>query len=92
MMRKYELIAIYKNTSELDGAKSAVKEILQRNEASILEEKDWGLKTLPHEKDKLTQGFFQYISMNMKPTAVKDVSHDMGITAGVLDYMLKRVG
>jgi ribosomal protein S6 len=92
MMRKYELIAIYKNSPELDGTKTAVKEILQRNEVSVLEEKDWGLRTLPHEKDKLTQGFYQYISMSMKPASVKEVSHEMGITGGILDYMLKRVG
>ncbi len=91
IMRKYELITILKNSGELEAIKKAVKDILERNKVEIVSEDDWGARTLNYEVKKIPQGFFFYMTLNLDPQAVKEISREMHITSGVLQHMFKQV-
>ncbi len=86
-MKKYDLITIFKNSGELEEAKKALKDILARNNAEILNEEDWGTRTLYYEMKHNRSGWYFYISCKLDQSKVKEVSRELNIQSEVLKHM-----
>lgn len=92
IMNKYELIAIIdSNRSNVDETKTAIQGILERNKAQNVNAEDWGARTLNYEVDYQKSGFFQYVTCELAPESVKEITNELRITGGILQYMIKRV-
>jgi small subunit ribosomal protein S6 len=90
-MKKYDLITIFKNSGELEEAKKALKDILQRNNVEVLNEEDWGTRTLYYEMNHNRTGWYHYISCQLDQAKVKEVSRELNIHSEVLKHMFRSV-
>jgi small subunit ribosomal protein S6 len=90
-MKKYDLITIFKNSGELEDAKKALKDILQRNNAEVLNEEDWGTRTLYYEMHHNRTGWYYFVSCKLDQSKVKEISRELNIHSEVLKHMFRTV-
>lgn len=89
-MKGYDLITIFANDDKLDDSKKAVQEILARHKAEVVKEDDWGIRTLYYERKDKASGFFYHCNFKIDPTQVKEITRELNIQNGILQFMFHR--
>lgn len=82
-MNKYELTVIVRNR-ETEAVKEKVKEILQRNDASITLEDHWGTKKLAYEIDREREAFYMFMNIEANPSAINKIEKEFGLESDIL--------
>lgn len=92
-MNKYELAVVLKPTLN-EESKAAemekVQELITRFGGQIDKIDDWGKKKLAYEIQKLTEGFYSFISFEAEHTVPAEVESRIRIMESVLRFLLVR--
>ncbi|MDH5656132.1 MAG: 30S ribosomal protein S6 [Spirochaetia bacterium] len=88
-MRKYEIITIFQEGTDVQESKKSLNEIFERNSVQVSSEEDWGVRKLPHLLKKKGSGFYSISNCEMDPAKVKDVTHEILIQQSILHHMVK---
>ncbi len=75
-MRTYEIMCVYiAQEGEFLKGLQAVKEVLEKLEAQIIEEKDMGVKQLAYEIKSQTHAHYLYFIVNLEPDKAHMLRH-----------------
>ncbi|MFA5518145.1 MAG: 30S ribosomal protein S6 [Spirochaetota bacterium] len=89
-MNKYELTVIVRNR-ETEATKEKVKEILQKNGASITLEDHWGSKKLSYEIDKEREAFYMFMNVEASPSAINPIEREFGLNSDILRHLFVKL-
>lgn len=85
-MRKYELTVILRPTS-VDEGKEAFAQILQKFDATVVSDDDWGLKKLAYPIDEVKEGFYLFKIVEAKPESVEEITREFRLNSVFLRSM-----
>ncbi|MCB1171215.1 MAG: 30S ribosomal protein S6 [Leptospiraceae bacterium] len=88
-MKTYELIAILKESEAVDETIKTVQEIIKRYNGQIASEESWGRKNLHYARQDLGTGNFHMFQCKMPAESIKEVSRELKIQGGLLQFMIK---
>lgn len=92
-MNKYEL-AVVVNAKIEDDERAAVvdkcKALIERFGGTITEVNEWGKKKLAYEIQKMTEGYYYFISFEAESTAPIEIENRIRIMDNVLRYLCVR--
>jgi ribosomal protein S6 len=88
-MKTYELITVLKESDSADETLKAVEEIVKRNNGQVSNKESWGRKNLNYARQDLGTGTFHLLQCKMPPESVKEVSRELKIEGGLLQFMIK---
>lgn len=89
-MNKYELTVIVRNR-ETESIKEKVKEILQKNGASITLEDHWGIKKLAYEIDKEREAFYMFMNIEANPSTINSIEREFGLNSDILRHLFVKL-
>ena len=90
-MKNYELITILKESESVDETVKSVQEIVTRYKGQISNQETWGRKNLSYARQDLSAGSYHIFQCKMPPESVKEISRDLKIQGGLLQFMIKSV-
>ena len=93
-MNKYELGVILKATLEEEELKAElerVQELITRFGGAIDKVDEWGRRRLAYEIQKLTEGFYYFITFSSENTAPAEIESRIRIFENVLRYLIVRL-
>ena len=93
-MNKYELGVILKPTLEEEGLKTElerVQELITRFGGAIDKVDEWGRRRLAYEIQKLTEGFYYFITFTAENTTPAEIESRIRIFENVLRYLIVRL-
>lgn len=90
-MKKYELALVLSPNLEeeaLTAEKDSVKALIERFGGTVENVDDWGKRRLAYEIQKLTEGYYSFITFSAEPTAPAEIESRMRIKENVLRYLI----
>ena len=91
-MRNYEVTTVLRE-GKSEETKKTVKEILEKHNAKISSEEDWGTKKLFHPVKHNETGFFSYLKCTIEdPSTISAIEKDFRINQDILKSMIIKVG
>ncbi len=90
-MKKYELALVLSPNLEeeaLTAEKDSVKALIERFGGTVENVDDWGKRRLAYEIQKLTEGYYTFITFSAEPTAPAEIESRMRIKENVLRYLI----
>lgn len=88
-MKTYELIAILKESEPTEETIKTVQDIVQRYNGQVSNQESWGKRNLSYARQDLSTGTFHVFQCKMPPESVKEVSRELKIQNGLLQFMIK---
>ncbi|MDR1914811.1 MAG: 30S ribosomal protein S6 [Clostridiales bacterium] len=93
-MNKYEIGVIVKPDVEDEALKAElekVQELITRFGGSVDKVDEWGKRRLAYEIDKLTEGFYTFITFSAESTAPKEIESRIRFFENVIRYLIIRL-
>ncbi len=89
-MKKYEVIFIVKVLEENIIEENIVKfqQLLQNNNAEVLDINRWGKRRLAYEIEKQKEGFYVLITFSTESKTVFELERVLKITDDILKYII----
>ena len=90
-MKKYELALVLSPNLEeeaLAAEKDSVKALIERFGGTVENVDDWGKRRLAYEIQKVTEGYYSFITFSAEPTAPTELESRMRIKENVLRYLI----
>ena len=85
-MRNYEFTVIIRS-GKVEEGKNALKEILSKNNATVVSEEDWGPRRLAYEIDELKEGFYGFSILQATPDSVAKISSLLRLNTVFLRFL-----
>lgn len=87
-MNKYEFTVVYvpDEATRKEGIKS-VEALLESKKVSVLNRKEWGLKTLAYEINKFDRGFYVFYELEMDGKDIDAIERELSINSAVLRHL-----
>ena len=92
-MNKYELTLVFRPSLDEEQIKvefEQISEILSRFGATIEKVDDWGKRRLAYEIDKVTEGFYRFVTFTAPQEAPAEIESRMRIRESLLRYLIVR--
>jgi small subunit ribosomal protein S6 len=92
-MNKYELALILKPHLDEDALKAEQEKVvalLERFGGTVEKTDDWGKRRLAYEIEKVTEGFYSFITFSSEPDAPAEIESRLRINENVLRYLIVR--
>ena len=92
-MRRYELMVLITDLLEEDAAKASfewVKELLDQQGATVLDEAWWGRRRLAYEINKRDHGYYGVLDLEATADAVAEVERRLKISDDVVRFKTVR--
>ena len=88
-MDKYEFTVVY-NVEEpkKSEAITAVEALLKSKNATVLNRKEWGLKTLAYEINKCDKGFYVFYELEMDGQQIASIERELSLNPSILRHMI----
>lgn len=93
-MRKYEIMFIVKPTLEEASIKKVaedVKTLLEKNNATIEEIKEWGQRDLAYEIKKHKKGYYYLFVVNAPVNAINEFNHMANVSEDMIRSLVVNV-
>ena len=93
-MNKYEIGVIFRPTLEDEALKSElerVQELITRFGGTIEKVDEWGRRRLAYEIDKLSEGFYYFITFSAANTTPAEIESRIRIFENVIRYLIVRL-
>ena len=90
-MKKYELAVVLNPTLDEDALKNeadSVKELIERFGGTVEKVDDWGKRRLAYEIQKLSEGFYSFITFSAESSVPAEIEKRMRIKENVLRYLI----
>ncbi len=87
-MRKYEITYILRHNADIDVLKLKIKKIIEKNNGSIIEENDWGVKDFAYEINKQKKGFYSVMICNTSSENIDELLHNVRINNDIIRVMV----
>ncbi len=94
MVRNYETVFIMTPVLADDKVKSTVKkytDFLKKNGAKIINDEDWGLKTLAYPIQKKTTGFYHLVEFEAEGTMVEKIETEYKRDETVIRFLVVKL-
>lgn len=90
-MNKYEFTVVYiADETKKQEAIKAVEALLQSKNISVLNRKEWGLKTLAYEIKKQDRGFYIFYELEMDGKEITDIERELSLNPSILRHLFVR--
>lgn len=87
-MDKYEFTVVYHaEEPKKSDAITAVEALLKSKNATVLNRKEWGLKTLAYEIKKCDKGFYVFYELEMDGKEIASIERELSLNPSVLRHM-----
>ena len=93
-MNKYEIMFVVKPTLDEAAIKKVfedTKEMLKKNGANILEEKEMGQRDLAYEIKKHKTGYYFLLTVEANGDTVKEFSRTSNISENIIRYLVTKL-
>ncbi len=94
-MKKYEVMFILRSNLEQDVIKAEVanvSNIFTNNNSQVLEVKEWGLRELAYEIEKMRKGYYVWMKVEATPKAVEEFNRIVGYNENIIRYIVVKDG
>ncbi len=92
-MKKYEVMFILRSNLEQETIKKEVanvSKIFTDNGSTVLEVKEWGLRELAYEIQKMRKGYYVWMLVEATPKAVEEFNRIVGYNENIIrDIVVK---
>ncbi|MDY6934781.1 MAG: 30S ribosomal protein S6 [Spirochaetota bacterium] len=86
----YELTIILRISDSVETVKDRVNQILQKHEVSVLSEDSWDIKKLAYSIDNESEGYYLFMCIESKPSAIDRVKANFKLENDILRYLFIR--
>ena len=93
-MNKFEVVLIFNPESPTNILKSEIdnfKSKITSEEATIVNEENWGLRDLSHSINKFKKAFYQYFQIEAPGKIVKALNKDLNQSENLIRYLFIKV-
>ena len=93
-MKKYEIMFIVRPNIEEAAIKTVaenVKDLLKKNKANVLDEKDMGQKELAYEIKKFQKGYYFLLTVEAAAEAINEFNHFSNVSEDIIRSLVTRV-
>lgn len=90
-MKKYEVMFILRSNLEQEKIQTevaAIKEIFVANESTVLECKEWGLRELAYEIQKMRKGYYVWMNVDATPKAVSEFDRIVRLNENIIRHIV----
>ncbi len=94
-MKKYEVMFILRSNLEQDvikGEIANVEKIFTNNDSKVLETKEWGLRELAYEIQKMRKGYYVWMLVDATPKAVEEFNRVIGYNENIIRHIIVKDG
>ena len=94
-MKKYEVMFILRSNLEQDVNKNEVanvEKIFANNESKVLETKEWGLRELAYEIQKMRKGYYVWMLVEATPKAIEEFNRVVGYNENIIRNIVVKDG
>ena len=87
----YDLVLLLSKEAEDERREqilSNVQAAIERGGGSVSRNDDWGTRPLPYRINHQREAEYHLLQFNAPPTLLESLSHDLGITDGVLRFRI----
>lgn len=87
-MNKYEFTVVYRTDEpNRTDAINAVEALLKSKNITVLNRKEWGLKTLAYEIDKCDKGFYIFYELEMDGKEISNIERELSLNPSILRHL-----
>ncbi len=94
-MKKYEVMYILRSNLEQEVIKEEVAKlakIFENNDSKVLETKEWGLRELAYEIEKMRKGYYVWMLVEAAPKAIEEFNRVVGYDENVIRHIVVKDG
>lgn len=86
-MNRYELTVILRSSDATDGAKEKIREILSKNNVTIVSEDPWGVRALAYPIKGQNEGYYDFMIIEATPDSIQPVINSFRLNASILRHL-----
>jgi len=86
-MNTYELTVILRPSDANDGAREKVREILEKNKATIVSEDPWGVRALAYPIKRQNEGYYDFMIIEAAPDSIQSIISSFRLNASILRHL-----
>lgn len=90
-MKKYEIMYIVRSNLEQEAIAKEIKnvnEIFSKNDSKVLETKEWGLKELAYEIEKMRKGYYVVLTVEATKQAIDEFNRVVGYNENIIRHIV----
>lgn len=94
-MKKYEVMYILRSNLEQEVIKEEVAKlakIFENSDSKVLETKEWGLRELAYEIEKMRKGYYVWMLVEAAPKAIEEFNRVVGYDENVIRHIVVKDG
>lgn len=91
MLREYELLYVLKpdlSDDQLSAEQDYIRNAITELNGEIKKEDSWGIKPLPYEIQKYSEGFYCLMKLDLEPDGPSKLKYELKINDRILRNML----
>ncbi len=86
-MNRYELTVILRSSDANDGAREKIRDILSKNNVTIVSEDPWGVRALAYPIKGQNEGYYDFMIIEGAPDSIQPVINSFRLNSSILRHL-----